>query len=107
MATAFLNSLQRRAKVEQDLDGLGTVEVRLTVNREQFIRLTHLANATAARNGVPDLILSIVRRLDEAIHRDGSWERCVFQRLFGEALDVAASAMYAAGDQPKLTGGAS
>lgn len=88
-----------RQPVEPD-----TVEIKVRVDREQFVRLTHLANAKHER--LPQLLSSLLDRLDEAIVRSGSWERAGFELLFGEALDVANQAMYAAGDEPKLKGGA-
>ncbi len=105
--TTVLTGPQRKTRGEKPAtidDGLPTVDVKLTINRDQFIRLAHLANANATQTtflrvdcGVPDLILSLLNSLDAGIVRPGSHERACFSQLFGEALDTAVGAMYAAG----------
>lgn len=85
--------------LDRSIDEPSTVEIRLRIDVGQFVRLGHLAAAKNER--LPQLLASLLDRLDEAIHRPGSWERGCFENLFGEALDVANQSMYAAGDQPK------
>lgn len=101
---------ERGARVALEAGKIVPVEATLTLQLDRGLlkRLQHLVDACRADDvpgmfvqNVPELVAAVLRHLDDAVLRSGSWERDAFCQLFPHSvLDDAAAAIFDAGDEP-------